>query len=33
MTNGRPGRKWRQFLQSVKREYNRIYLPEEVADL
>ena len=33
MTNGRPGRKWRQFIQSVKAEYNRIYIPEEVADL
>ena len=31
MTNGRPGKKWSQFLRSVKRQYNRIQVPQAVA--
>ncbi len=31
MTNGRPGKKWSQFLRSVKRQYNRIEVPQAVA--
>jgi N-acetylmuramoyl-L-alanine amidase len=31
MTNGRPGKKWSQFLRSIKRQYNRIQVPQAVA--
>ena len=33
MTNGRPGRKWNDFLQVVKREYDRIYVPAQIASM
>jgi len=33
MTNGRPGRKWNDFLQVVQREYNRIYVPAQIASM
>lgn len=31
MTNGRPGKKWAQFLRSVKRQHSRIQVPQAVA--
>ena len=31
MTNGRPGKKWSQFLRSVKRQYSRIQVPQAVT--
>ena len=31
MTNGRPGRKWTDFQKMVEREYERIYVPQQVA--
>ncbi len=31
MTNGRPGRKWNDFLQMVKHEHERIYVPAQIA--
>ena len=33
MTNGRPGRKWNDFLQLVKGEYERIYAPAQIASM
>lgn len=33
MTNGRPGRKWNDFLQMVKSEYDRIYVPSQIASM
>ena len=32
MTNGKPGRKWNQFLRSIKKQYNRIQIPQEIAE-
>lgn len=31
MTNGRPGRKWSDFVRLVNSEYKRIHVPERVA--
>ena len=33
MTNGRPGRKWNDFLRMVKSEYDRIYIPSQIASM
>ena len=33
MTNGRPGRKWNDFLKMVKSEYDRIYIPSQIASM